>query len=120
MQSAIQSYHAHVYYDPNTGSKAEATRLREAIAAQFTTRLGRWHDVPVGPHIQAMYQVAFAVDVFPEIMPWMMLNRGTLTILVHPNTGRPKADHLRHAMWMGAVLSIKEDVLPEIEENSAS
>ncbi|MDB5806439.1 MAG: aromatic ring-cleaving dioxygenase [Betaproteobacteria bacterium] len=119
MQSAIQSYHAHVYYDPNTDSKAEATRLRDAIAEQFATRLGRWHDVPVGPHTQAMYQVAFAVDVFPGIVPWMMLNRGPLTILVHPNTGRPKADHLHHALWMGAVLPIKEDVLPEIEESSA-
>jgi len=120
LQSTIHSYHAHVYYDPDSDSKAQAARLRESIATQFTTQLGRWHDVPVGPHTQAMYQVAFAVDVFPAIVPWMMLGRGSLTILVHPNTGRPRDDHLLHALWMGAILPLKGETLPEFEPPRSS
>ena len=36
-----------------------------------------------------------------------------LTVLVHPETGWPRADHLVHALWLGAVLPLKAEVLPE-------
>jgi DOPA 4,5-dioxygenase len=48
-------------------------------------------------------------------MPWLMLNRGDLAILVHPETGRPKRDHLDHAIWLGEVLEINAGSLPEEE-----
>ncbi len=56
----IRSFHAHIYYDARTKRAAEI--LREAIAARFSTELGRWHDEPVGPHSVSMYQVAFAAE----------------------------------------------------------
>jgi aromatic ring-cleaving dioxygenase len=75
--------------------------------------MGRWHDRPVGPHPQAMYQVAFPPELFPRLVPWLALNRAGLTVLVHPETGRARADHLQHALWLGAVLPLDAGVLPE-------
>ena len=62
--AAIAGWHAHIYYDPASRPRAEA--LRERIAAGFAVRLGRWHDQPVGPHPQAMYQVAFGAADFVQ------------------------------------------------------
>jgi DOPA 4,5-dioxygenase len=50
--------------------------------------------------------------LFPALVPWLMLHRDGLTVLVHPNSGRPRDDHLSHALWLGQVLPVKEDVLP--------
>jgi len=105
----ITGYHAHIYYDAATRSIAE--RLREGIGAQFKVTLGRWHDAPVGPHPQSMYQVAFPVEEFPRLVPWLMLNRHGLTVLVHPMTGDEYEDHARHGLWLGAILPLKLEVL---------
>ena len=105
----IRGFHAHIYYDAGTRPIAEA--LREAITAQFTTELGRWHDEPVGPHTVSMYQVAFAPEQFGRLVPWLMLNRGGLDILVHPQTGDAYADHTEHAAWLGTKLPLKLSVL---------
>jgi aromatic ring-cleaving dioxygenase len=105
----IQNFHAHVYYSPESRNAAEW--VREQLGARFDVRLGRWHDRPVGPHLQAMYQVVFAPEQFAEIVPWLMLNRQGLTILVHPDTGDDLGDHRDRALWLGEKLALKLDVL---------
>ncbi len=108
----MSGWHAHVYYD--AASRDAAGRLRDAIAQAFPEAvLGRWHDVPVGPHPQAMYQVAFAPALMPALLPFIALNREGMVVLVHPETGRQKADHTDHAMWMGAVLALDVSRLPD-------
>ena len=69
--------------------------------------------VPVGPHPGAMYQIAFNPDQFPTLVPFLMLNRQGLTVLVHPETGRSRDDHLLHAIWMGEVLALNASVLKQ-------
>jgi len=105
----IRSYHAHIYYSPETRPVAE--RLREAIDGNFAVELGRWHDEQVGPQPTSMYQVAFPVAEFPRLVPWLMLNRGGLDVLVHPQTGNPYDDHALHALWLGAKLPLRLDGL---------
>lgn len=107
--AAIEGYHAHVYYDVET--RAVAERLREGIGAGFQTQLGRWHDRPVGPHPISMYQVAFPVAEFPRLVPWLMLNRSGLTVLVHPLTGDDYEDHATYSLWLGAPLPLKLEIL---------
>ena len=81
----------------------------------FIVRMGRWHDVPVGPHPTAMYQIAFTPDLFPTLAPFVMMNRMGLTVLLHPESGRPRDDHTLNATWMGAVLPLKTEVLRETD-----
>jgi DOPA 4,5-dioxygenase len=107
----IRDWHAHVYYHP-AESRERATELRDRIAAEFPdARLGRWHDTPVGPHPQSMYQVAFPRALLATFLPWLMLNRAGLTVLVHPETGDDVADHSEHAAWLGVMLPLRLEVL---------
>ncbi|GAB4537713.1 MAG: DOPA 4,5-dioxygenase family protein [Haliangiales bacterium] len=106
---AIRGYHAHVYYDQDT--RDHAARLRTWIEGQFDARLGRWHDAPVGPHLSAMYQVAFPPHVFATLVPWLALNGGGLSILVHPETGDDLIDHTQYALWLGPQLDLNTDAL---------
>jgi aromatic ring-cleaving dioxygenase len=105
----IRSYHAHIYYAGETRQTAE--RLREQLGSNFTVELGRWHDEPVGPHPTSMYQVAFPVAEFPRLVPWLMLNRSGLDILVHPQTDDAYEDHATHAAWLGNKLKLRLDGL---------
>lgn len=109
----ITEYHAHIYYD--AASRDRAAQLRTMIEERFTVRMGRWHDVPVGPHPTAMYQIAFAPDQFPTLAPFLMMNRMGLTILLHPESGRPRDDHTLHAVWMGQVLPLNSGMLRETD-----
>jgi aromatic ring-cleaving dioxygenase len=105
----INGFHAHVYFDPAT--REIAARIREDLGMKFDVRLGRWHDRPVGPHPKAMYQVAFPPDQFAHIVPWLMLNRQGLDILVHPDTGDDVGDHADRCLWLGEKLPLNIDAL---------
>jgi DOPA 4,5-dioxygenase len=107
----IKGYHAHVYYDPAT-TRERAERLRTRLAAAFPeATLGRCHDALVGPHPQSMYQVAFPRALLATLLPWLMLNRDGLTILLHPETGDDLTDHSEHAVWLGGMLPLRLEVL---------
>jgi aromatic ring-cleaving dioxygenase len=106
----IRSYHAHIYFR-DALEREHALQLREQIAERFSVQLGRVHEVPVGPHAQPMYQIAFTREVFADFTAWLMLNHGTLSVLIHPNTGRSKDDHLLHAAWLGERLGVRAEVL---------
>ena len=107
----IGEYHAHVYYDRDK-TRGRAEHLRQRVAAEFpAARLGRWHDELVGPHTRSMYQIAFPPDLLASFLPWLMLNRGGLTILLHPETGDDYRDHTAHACWLGRALRLRVDVL---------
>jgi aromatic ring-cleaving dioxygenase len=107
----IHGYHAHVYFDVN--SLEQARELCESAAEQFSLRMGRFHQKLVGPHQRWSCQLAFRAELFAEVLPWLLLNRGELVIFIHPITGNELVDHRDRALWMGAVLPLDLSVLSE-------
>ncbi|MDZ8186978.1 MAG: DOPA 4,5-dioxygenase family protein [Nostoc sp. ChiSLP02] len=112
--SIITGFHAHVYYDTET--RDVASHIRDELGARFEVRLGRWQDRLVGPHPKSMYQVAFSPTEFTQIVPWLMLNREGLDILVHPETGDDVTDHTAHALWLGNKLDLNIAFLQQINQ----
>ncbi|MGB8701466.1 MAG: DOPA 4,5-dioxygenase family protein [Thermosynechococcaceae cyanobacterium] len=105
----ITSFHAHVYYTSSNRETAE--QVRHSLGDRFAVQLGQWHDHPIGPHPLPMYQVSFLPHQFAQVVPWLMLHRDDLDILVHPNTGDALADHTDHALWLGEKLPLNLEPL---------
>jgi aromatic ring-cleaving dioxygenase len=102
---AIESFHAHVYYDATT--RAKALRLCEAAGKKFAVKVGRMHDSPVGPHPRGSCQLTVARSKFAKVIPWLVLNRGKLTVFTHAQTGDSLKDHTEHVIWLGPSEKLK-------------
>jgi aromatic ring-cleaving dioxygenase len=105
----IGGYHAHVYYDAD--SRAAAEQLAKALTDNFTVELGGFFDEPIGPHPVANLQVIFAPAEFASVVPWLMLNRGGLNVLIHPLTDDSVRDHDSDGAWLGTPVPLKLHVL---------
>ena len=105
----VHGYHAHVYYD--AASRHIAERLREQLVAGFPVELGRFSDDPVGPHPVSQFQVIFKPDAFQSVVPWLMLRREGLDILVHPLTDDMVDDHTVYALWLGTPIGLRLDTM---------
>jgi len=107
--SENKGYHAHVYYNADT--KPAAAKLRDALIAKFKVEPGAFSDEPRGPHPISQFNVIFETPEFEKIVPWLMLNREGLDVLVHPLTDSSYNDHTAYAMWLGAPVALKTDIL---------
>ncbi|AWH19057.1 aromatic ring-cleaving dioxygenase [Stenotrophomonas sp. ZAC14D2_NAIMI4_7] len=94
----VKSYHAHIYFDEDSYQKAAL--LRRWVAERFPVELGNWNLQPRGPHVTPSFYFGFRNDLLPVLVPWLQLNSLGLTILIHPNTGDGRADHLHYALWV--------------------
>ena len=103
--NTIRGYRAHTYFHYER-ERAKAATLHKVFSAAPHRPMGRWRDEPVGPHPMPMYQAAFPTEQFPKIVPWLMLNRDGLTVLVHPETDDDVADHRDNPLWLGEKLDL--------------
>lgn len=94
----IKSYHAHFYFDEDNYEKAAL--VRKWTIERFPVELGNWNLEPRGPHVTPSFYFGFTNDLLPIIVPWLQLNSLGLTILLHPNTDNPRADHLYYTLWV--------------------
>jgi DOPA 4,5-dioxygenase len=105
----LNGYHAHVYYDAASRPQAEA--LRDRIAEMFPIELGRFSDEPIGPHPISQFAVIMKTEQFQEVVPWLMFNRGSLDVLIHPLTDNSVHDHSIYAVWLGNPVPMKLEIL---------
>ena len=105
----VQGNHAHIYYDGETSSIA--TKLRETLAADFPVDLDKLVGGQIGPHPMLQIPVMFKKEAFQHVVPWLMLNRQGLNILIHPLTNDEYDDHTINALWLGEPVKLKLDTL---------
>jgi aromatic ring-cleaving dioxygenase len=105
----VKGYHAHVYYSAETLPVAE--RVRQALGARFAVELGQFSGEQVGPHPVPQFQMIFTKAQFEHVVPWLMLNREGLDILVHPLTDDMVDDHTIYALWLGTPIKLKLDTM---------
>ena len=105
--SEIENFHAHVYYDPP--EHADALKLCERAGKTFGVKVGRMHDIPVGPHPRGSCQLTIEKEQLAEVLPWLVLNRGKFTIFTHAQTGNALKDHTQHVIWLGPSETLKLD-----------
>ena len=112
-QQPVQNlgYHAHIYYDPEK-TRAIAERVCAAIDEKFRVEIDGFRDGPVGPHPIANVLVVFKPDQFEHVVPFLMLNREALDVLVHPLTEDAVEDHSSYAIWLGNPVPLRLNTLP--------
>jgi DOPA 4,5-dioxygenase len=103
----IYGYHAHVYYDAATRPTAE--RFHERLSAAYPVEMGQFGGERVGPHPIPQFQIIFERAQFQDVVPWMMLNREGLNVLVHPLTDDMVDDHTIYALWLGKPIELVLD-----------
>ena len=104
-------YHAHIYYDPEK-TRGVAERVSAAVAEKFRVEIEGFRDEPRGPHPISNVLVIFKPDQFRDVVPYLMLNRDGLDVLVHPLTTDAVEDHRGYAIWLGNPVPLKLHTLP--------
>ncbi len=104
----FSKYHAHIYFDATTETLAR--RLCVSTWQECHVGLGRFHRKPIGPHPEWSCQVSFDSKEFDNVIHWLKQHREHLSVLVHPLTGDPLAEHSEHASWLGDPIDLKLDV----------
>ena len=104
---AVHGYHAHVYYSAET--KPVAERLARRLNENFDVEIGAFSGERVGPHPIPQFQMIFKNEQFATVVPWLMLNREGLDILLHPLTDDMVDDHTVYATWLGEPVELVLD-----------
>ncbi|KAK1831078.1 DOPA-like domain-containing protein [Podospora conica] len=105
-------FDVHVYHVQTAPDQVQYSKeLYQRIRLEFPElRIYRHWDQPVGPHPVAMFEVNLATPAqFGAFVPWLVVWRGPLSALVHPNTTetdvpegeREERNHVQRAFWLG-------------------
>ncbi|KAF2174132.1 hypothetical protein M409DRAFT_16402 [Zasmidium cellare ATCC 36951] len=109
----IHIYFQHTDEEQVAFAKALHTRIRHEFPE---LKIFRFWDRPIGPHPVGMFEVdLFTPEQFGAFVPWLVVNRGPLSALVHPNTGSEYRDHTQRATWMGTPFPLITGGLMKLE-----
>ncbi|PBP17239.1 hypothetical protein BUE80_DR011932 [Diplocarpon rosae] len=119
-------FDVHVYYFQTNPSQLQFAReLWTRIRLEFPElRIYRFWEHPVGPHPVAMFEVDLLTPAqFGAFIPWLVINRGPLSALLHPNTVSENGehreeyrDHTQRATWLGQPVMLDLGMFREREK----
>ncbi|KAL8772970.1 MAG: hypothetical protein Q9209_001990 [Squamulea sp. 1 TL-2023] len=98
------SFDVHVYFEKDDGDEVGLVEImRLAIKEEFPElAMYNIRDKAVGPHPLPMFEVdIFTPAQFGALIPWLTMNHGPLSVLIHPDTGNSRRDHSQNALWIG-------------------
>lgn len=107
-----REFDAHIYF--SSSEKEEAENFRDKMREKFSSLTffaGDLIPIAIGPHPMPMFEANFPTEHFSEVVIWLMQNRGSLNILVHPLTGDDYVDHTDAVMWLGKSLELNLEKL---------
>jgi aromatic ring-cleaving dioxygenase len=68
-----------------------------------------------------MFEVnLFTPAQFGAFIPWLVINRGPLSALVHPNTDDEVRDHSQRANWLGTPVPLNLRLFKVLKEKKAA
>lgn len=91
-----------IFCFPAVSEKRSGYWLQWPIVPEL--RIYRFFEGPLGPHPIAMFEVnIFTPAQFGAFIPWLIINRGPLSALLHPNTDEEEEErnHTQRATWLG-------------------
>lgn len=119
----VKYYDFHVYYIHRIeSSKRESDALREKLLADFPEETANGSIIvkklpdgnTIGPHITQFWEAdVVRPEVFVRLLSWFQLFHGSLSVLIHPNTGDGLLDHTHRALWLGDRLPVVTDIFPK-------
>ena len=113
----MKLYHAHVYYLPDEQAQAnelfQSARLRHLIDFE----VWKFFSEKVGPHPLPMLELHFTSTTEHAAHTWLKKNRGSLTVLIHEDTGDDFKDHLERVCWLGDPLPIRFDFFEQVKKD---
>ncbi|KAJ3271556.1 hypothetical protein HDV01_006518 [Terramyces sp. JEL0728] len=113
----IKEFHFHTYWflhDKKTQEKAQEL-FSKVQKASFGKPL-RLNYEPVGPHPIGSFETWVPIEYFAQAYSFFTLNRGDLSVLLHPLTREQQRDHTERAVWLGKPIPLKVDELPELSD----
>ncbi|KAK8206105.1 DOPA-like domain-containing protein, partial [Phyllosticta capitalensis] len=112
-------FDVHIYFYQTDPAQVEyATRLWERVRREFPElRTYALFPRPIGPHLVGMFEVnLFTPAQFGAFVAWLVVHRGPLSALVHPNTGDDLRDHTQRATWLGEPMPLNTALFYRLEE----
>ena len=61
------------------------------------------------PHTTGSWGIYIPLEQFPRAVSFISMYHGNLSVLVHPNSGHPKIDHLLNALWIKSILPLNSN-----------
>ena len=99
-------YHLHVYFMDETAESARKIR-ESALQRSDIQSVGRFHDLPVGPHPVRQFQLLVAPKDLAGVEAWLETVRGGLDVLIHPEIDDDLLAHTELARWLGTPHALK-------------